>query len=161
MRHRPENSHRWSIISFSPLLLLFPMAPKPPGLTKYTIQKGIIPYQKEISVQYGEILLDISYWTLWMTLKCGLKFLLILYLPIQALIWWLHLIWFLYIEKHNFKRRIGKGYQQQLIKFKHKEIHTFGFFPKSLLIFTTYQVQGCCTMIINTLQVKPDCSNVR
>ena len=64
------------------------MAQKVTGLTKYTFQRGSLPYQKEISVQYGETLLYIYYWTLWLTLHCALQCLIILYLPIQAITWW-------------------------------------------------------------------------
>ena len=43
-----------------PLFLLFRMAKKVPGLTKYTFKQVILPYQMKISAQDGEILLDIS-----------------------------------------------------------------------------------------------------
>ena len=52
------------------------MAHKSPVLAKYTFQHVRLNYLKKISVQSGEILLEISYWTLWMTLfdrKCLLE----------------------------------------------------------------------------------------
>ena len=48
------------------------MSQKLPGLIKYTFQQESLPYHKEILVQVGEILLYISYWTLWLTIQCDL-----------------------------------------------------------------------------------------
>ena len=48
------------------------MAQKLPSLTKYNFQQESLPYHKEILVQGGEILLYISYWTLWLTIQCDL-----------------------------------------------------------------------------------------
>ena len=50
------------------------MEQKIPGLTKYIFQQGSLTYKKEISVQGGEILVDIYYWTIWMTPQCALQF---------------------------------------------------------------------------------------
>ena len=95
--------------------------PKITRLNKiYTFQQGSIPYQKEISVQSGEILLEISYWKLWTTLQCDLKYSLILSLPIQSLTWRLHLCWFMYTKNKNVKQEKLKGDRQQLINFRHK-----------------------------------------
>ena len=81
-------------------------------------------------VQAGEILLGIFYSTLWLTLQCDLKFSLIIYLPIQALTWWFRFYWFLYIDKKNVKRGIGKGGIHQLRDFKHKGKHKICMLPK-------------------------------
>ena len=87
--------------------------------------------------------------------------LIILSLKIYALILWFHLCWLLYIDKHNVKRGIVKGDRQQPRNFKHKGKHKIGFYPKSILVFTTYQVQGRWTMIISPVKAEPDGSNVR
>ena len=96
-----------------PLLILLYMSQKLPGLTKYKFQQGSITYQKEISVQSEEIILDISYWKLWMNLQCDLQLSIIISLIIQALTWWFHLFYFIYIYKHNLKRGRGKGDRDQ------------------------------------------------
>ena len=67
-----------------PLYLLLRMDQKLPGLTKYTFQQGSLPYQKEISAQRRGVLLDISYWTLWLIPHFDLKCSLIIYLTMQA-----------------------------------------------------------------------------
>ena len=54
---------------------------------------------------------------------------------------------FLFIDKKNVKRGIGKGDRQQLINSKQKGKHITGCYPKYLLIFTAYQVQRWWTMI--------------
>ena len=87
-----------------PLLLLFRMAQKVPGLTKYTFQQGSLTCQKKIIVQARSLLLEISYWALLMTLYCALQYSLIMYLSIKAFAWWFHFYWFIYIDKKNFKR---------------------------------------------------------
>ena len=102
-----------------------------------------------------------SQWELRMTLKYTLQCSLILPLPIQALIWWFHFPWFLYTENHNAKRGIGKGYRQQLRNFKHKGNHKIGCFPKHIVVFTVYQIQGWRTMILKPVKYQPDGSNVR
>ena len=67
-----------------PLLLLLYMDQKLPGLKKLNLyKKGSLPYKKEILVQGGEILLEIYYWTLWMTLQCDLQFSLTIFLTPQ------------------------------------------------------------------------------
>ena len=118
-----------------PLLLHFLMAPKVPGLTKYTFQQESLPYQKKISVQSGKNLLDVSYCTLWMTFQCALQCSLILSITIQALTLWFHFFWFLYIEKHNVKRGRGKSYIHQINKFKQKGKHKIECYSKFLMIF--------------------------
>ena len=87
-----EHTRKWShmihyFICF-PIFLLFHMAWKLLGLTKYTFQQVSLPYQKLMSVQYGEILLGISYCTLGLTLQCDLQLFLIICLPIHAITWW-------------------------------------------------------------------------
>ena len=89
-----------------------------------------------MSVQAGEILLDISYWKPLLTLQCDLKFSLIIYLPIQDLTWWFHFYWFLYIDKENVKRGIGKWGIHQFKNLKHKGKYKIVCYPKYLLIFT-------------------------
>ena len=137
------------LLHLPPLLLLLNMNQKVPVLTKYTFQQGSIPYQKEISFQYGEMLLEISYWTLWQTLYSDLQLSLILSLKNHPLIWWFHFFWFIYIDKNNVNRRRVKWYKQKLRNLKHKVKHTIGCYPKYLLIFTSYQVQGWWTMILS------------
>ena len=143
-----------------PLLLIFHMYQKAPGLTKYTFQQGSLPYHKEISVQAGEITFYISYCTMWMTIQCDLQWSLILYLPIQYLTWWLHLFWLLYTEKNNAKRGIREGDRKKFRNFKHKGNHKIGFYPKYLVIVTAYQVQGWWTNITNPVKHQPDGNNV-
>ena len=93
-----------------PLLLLLYMAQKLPGLKKLKVYKqGSLPYKKEISVQGGEILLEIYYWTLWMTLQCDLQFSLTIFLTIQALTSCFHFYWFLYIDKKMSREVEEKG----------------------------------------------------
>ena len=114
-----------------------------------------------MSFQSGQILLKISNCTTWLTLPCDLKCSLILFLPIPSLKWWFHLFWFLYIDKHNAKRCRVKGYRHQLRSFKHKGTHKIGYYPKYLLMFTSYQVNGWRTMIINPVKYQQDGSNDR
>ena len=140
--HPIKLSHMiYYFICFS-LVILFHMAQKLPGLKKYKFQQGSIPYQKEISAQSGEIFLDISYCTLWPTLHCDLQFSLIISIPIQALTWWFHFYWLLYIDKENSRRGRVKGDRQQLRTFKHRGKYEIGCYPKSLIIFIAYQLQG-------------------
>ena len=106
------------------------------------------------------MLLYISYWTLWLTLHCDLQLSLRISFPVQSLTWWFHLFWFVFIDKKNIKRSREKGYRNQLRNFKHKGKHKIGWYPKSLLIFTSYQVQGWWTMIMSPVKAKPDGSNV-
>ena len=54
------------------LFILFWMALKSPVFLNNTLIHGSLPYQKELSVQSGEIILNISYWSLWTTLYCAL-----------------------------------------------------------------------------------------
>ena len=61
------------LLNFFPILILFHMAQNLPGLTKYTFEQGSLPRQKEIKVQAGEIILDIFYWKLCLTLNCHLQ----------------------------------------------------------------------------------------
>ena len=70
-----------------PPLFLFRMAQKVPDLTKNSFQYGSLPYQKQILVQAGEVLLNIFYWTLWLNRQCDLQCSIILYIPIQDLTW--------------------------------------------------------------------------
>ena len=69
--------------------------------------------------------------------------------------------WFLYTENSNSKQGIVKGYRKQLRHFKHREKHKIIIYPKYLLIFTTYHVQGLCTMILFTLKYQPDVRHVK
>ena len=140
---------------FPTIFLLFRMARKAPGLVKYTSQHGNLTHQKEISVQGREILLDSSYQKLRPTLQRALRCSLILSPPIQALTCWFHLSPPLYIDKHNINQGRLKGYRKQLRKFNHKGNHTIGCYPKYLLVFTEYQVQGWWTMIISTVKSLP------
>ena len=77
----------------------------------------------------------------------------------KSLTWWFHLFWFLYIDKHNVKRGRGKGDIQKLRHFKHKVNHKIGCYPKYLLVFPTYQVQGWCTIILSPVKSQLDVSN--
>ena len=122
---------------FCPLLLLFHMYQKPLGLAQYIFQKGSLTYQREISVQDGYIILEISYWTLWITIQCALQCSLILALPIQSLIWWFHLFWLMHTDKHNIRQDRVKWDRQQLRNFNHKGKHKIWCYTKSLLTFTT------------------------
>ena len=146
---------------YLPLFILLYMTWKAPGLERYTFQHGSITYQKEISVQYGEMTLEITYWTVLLILQCHLKLSLILSLPIQSIKWWFHLLWFLYIDKQNTNRGRGKGGRQKIRNFNHKGKRTIGRQPKSLLIFTDYQVQRCWTMILSPVKSQTDDINIR
>ena len=144
-----------------PLLLLFRMPLKEPGLTKYKLQYGGLPYKKEVLVQYGDILLDISYRTLWPTIQCGLQCSLVISLPIQYVIWFFHSFWFIYIDKKIFKIGRGKGDRHDLRSFKHKGMHKIWWYPNYLMILTAYKVQGCWAMILSLVKSNPDGSNFR
>ena len=61
----------------------------------------------------------------------------------------------------NLKRRRENEDIQKLRNFKHKAKHKIGCYPKSLLIFTSYQVQWWWNIIIIPVKYQPDCSNVR
>ena len=67
---------------------------------------------------------------------------------------------FPYIENKNVKRGRGKGDRKQLRNSNHKVKHIIGFYPKYLLIFTAYQLQGWWTIIISPVKYQPGCSNV-
>ena len=85
-KHQPRHNYCLDLLFICfPLLLLLRMAPKSLGLLKYTLQEGSLPYQKEILVQSGKIFLEISYWTLFLTLQCLLQLSLISSLLIQDL----------------------------------------------------------------------------
>ena len=140
MRHIPEMVLDDLSFLFPPNFLLFCMARKLLGWTKYTFYQGSITYYKKMSFQSGQILLDISYCTTWLTLPCDLKYSLMLFLPIPSLKWWFHLFWFLYIDKHNVKRGRGEMDRQQLINSKHEGKHKIGYHPNSFLMFTAYQL---------------------
>ena len=60
--------------------------------------------------------------------------------------------WFLYIDKHNVKLGRATGIRKQLRNYNHKGNPKNGCYSKSLLIFTTYQVQEWWTMIISPQQ---------
>ena len=107
------NTSKWSqtiyyLICFS-LFLLLCMDQKLPGFKKYTFKQGSLTYQKEVSVQAGEILLDIYYQKLWLTLQRALKFSLIFSLPIQYLTRLFHFYCFLYIYKKMSREGDEKG----------------------------------------------------
>ena len=53
------------------------------------------------------------------------------------------------------------GCIQQLRNFNHKGNNKFGCFPKYILLFTAYQLQGWCTVIISPVKSQPDGINVR
>ena len=53
------------------------------------------------------------------------------------------------------------GTNRILKKFNHKGNHKVGCYSKSLLIFTTYQVQGWWNMVIIPVRFQPDGSNIR
>ena len=66
---------------------------------------------------------------------------------------------FLLVPLHwgeNVKIGRGKGSRQQLRHFKHKGKHKIGFYPKSILIFTGYQVKGWLAMIQSTVKAQHD-----
>ena len=70
---------------------------------------------------------------------------------------------FLLVPLHwqeNVKRGGVKGYRQQLRNFKHKGKYKIRCYPKSLLIFTAYQVHVWCTIIISPVKSQQDGSNV-
>ena len=69
-------------------------------------------------------------------------------------------IWLIYIKNHNVNRGRRKGDRQQLRNIKNKGKHKIGCYPKSLIIVTSYQVQGWCTMILSPVKDQPDRSNV-
>ena len=66
-----------------------------------------------------------------------------------------------HIENKNVNRGRGKGDRQKLRNSKHKGKHKIGCYPKYLLIFTAYQVQGWWKIILSSVKYRPDCSNVR
>ena len=80
---------------FFPLFLLLWIPLKYPGLIKYTLIQGSLPYHRELSVMYGKILLDIFSWSLWTNLQSYLQWPWIILLPVQQLTCWINLFWFL------------------------------------------------------------------
>ena len=148
------------MVSDDSLFILFPNfdplphGPKITGIKKCTLQQGSVPYQKEISFQGGEILLEISYWKIWLTLQYALQWSLIFYYPTQSHTWWFHFYWFLYIDKYNVNRGRGNGYRQQQINFNQKGNHKIVCYTKSILIFTAYQVQGIVKNQLEVVEVK-------
>ena len=62
--------------------------------------------------------------------------------------------------QENVKRGRGKGDRQKLSNLKHNGKYKIGCYHKSLLIFTSYQIQGCGTMIPSPVKSQPDGSNV-
>ena len=68
---------------------------------------------------------------------------------------------FLYVDKKNVNRGIGKGYRKKLRNSRHKGRHKIGCYLKSLLIFTTYQVQGWWNMIISPVKYQPHGINIK
>ena len=68
---------------------------------------------------------------------------------------------FLYIYNHDVNLGRRKEDIYKLINFNHKGKHKVGYYPKSLLVFTTYQVQGWWTMILIPVKYQPDDNNVR
>ena len=87
-----------------------------------------------------------------MTIQRALQISLIISLPIQSLAWWFHFYLFLYIDKKNFNRGKVKRERQKLRDFRHKGKHKIVCYPKYLLLFAAYQVQGWWTMIISPLK---------
>ena len=90
-----------------------------------------------------------------MTIQCVLQFSLLLSLLIHSLTLWFHLFWFLYNYKQNFKRGRGKRDRKQHRNLKHKGKHKICCYPKSIMMFTDYQVQGWWTRILSTIKYQP------
>ena len=105
--------------------------------------------------------MDISFWTLWMTLQCVLQLFPIIFLLNQAFPWWFHFYWLLHVDNKNFKQGGVKWYRQKLRNLNHKGKHNIGWYCKSLLIFTDYQVQRWWTMVKIPVKDKPYDRNVR
>ena len=145
------------IPTFAPI----PHGQKSPGLAKHIFKQRSLSYKKKVSVQYGKVLLEISYSTPWVNHQCALQCSLILSLLIKDLIHWFHLFWCLYMDKHNFKWVKGNGDRQQLRNCKHKGKHKVSCYQKSLLILTAYQVQGWWTMILSPVKYQTNVINVR
>ena len=149
-------SGKWSQMIYYlifPTISLIPHGPKITRLNKI--------YNSTIKASLSEVNLSriwintighIYYWTLCLTLQCSLLCSILLELPIQDLTWWFHFFSFLHTDKNIFKQGICKGDIKQLRNSKHKGEHKNGFYPKFLLIFNAYQVQGWWNMILS--QVK-------
>ena len=95
MRHIPLNGHIWFIILFVSRFWSSSKCPKSTRLNKVFLSTWKYSLSEENSVEAGEILLDISYWTILPTTQCDLQCSLIIYLPIQARTCWIHFFWLL------------------------------------------------------------------
>ena len=93
-----------------------------------------------------------------MTIQSDLQCSLILYITIQSLTWGFHFL-FPCIENKNVKRGRGKGDRNQLRYSNHKGKHEIGFYPKYILVFTAYELQGWWTIILSPVKDQSDCSN--
>ena len=80
---------------FFTYFLLFCIFFKNSGLTNHALIHRSLTYQNGFPVQGAYIILNISHWTFWFTLKCLPKCYYLLLLPFEALLWWFHFIWFL------------------------------------------------------------------
>ena len=54
----------------------------------------------------------------------------------------------------------GKWYRQQIMNFKQKVNNKIRLYPKYLIIFTAYQLQGWCNTILIPVKDQPDGRNV-
>ena len=51
-------------------MLLLCRPHKTPDLLQHTQIQGSLTYQKKISIQYWKIIVDVSYWKLWLSIRC-------------------------------------------------------------------------------------------
>ena len=64
-----------------------------------------------------------------------------------------HFVWLLCIDKHNIKLGRVKGCRQKLRYSNHKGKYKIWCYLKSLLIFTAYQIQWWCNMILIPVKI--------
>ena len=94
------------------------------------------------------------------------KILTISSIPIYSLTWWFQLflpkIWLNAKDKmDNFIQELLKGNCWNVRYPKHNQYHNIGWYPKDLLIFNYYQLQGWCTIILSPVKAQPDRINVK
>ena len=161
IRHSLENGIRWFITSFFPTLAPLPHGQKSTRFNKTHIStRNSNLSEGNFSSIYrnniGYLLLDtMADSTLWFTMLNNNIF----SNPIPHIV-----LPFLLVPLHweeNVKRGILKGERQQLRNSKHKVKHKIECYPKSLMVFTAYQVQGWWTIIISPVKSQPDGINVR